>query len=120
MKQIINGVEVEMTADEIAARLAEEEAWANRLIPASEYQAAIEKHIDAVAGQRGYSSGISCASYKDSTNPAWAAEAAAFIAWRDEAWAYALSELDDVMNGHRPRPSVAEFVSELKPMEWPA
>lgn len=85
----------------------------------ADFQAAIDGHVDAVAGARNYSSGTSCASYAASTVPQWQAEAAAFIAWRDAVWAHAYAELDKVENGQRPVPAVADFVAELPAIVWP-
>lgn len=36
MKKVVNGIEIEMTADEIAVRQAEEAAWAARRIPTND------------------------------------------------------------------------------------
>lgn len=85
-----------------------------------DYRLAIQSHVDATAQARSYDSGITCASYLGSTNPAWAAEAAAFVAWRDAVWGYAYTELAKVESGARPQPSVAEIVVELPAIVWPA
>lgn len=84
-----------------------------------DYRIAIENHVDAVAQSRAYSGGVSLASYVASTNPAWAAEAQAFVAWRDGVWAYAYAELDKVQTGQRPQPTVEAFIGELDPIAWP-
>lgn len=84
-----------------------------------DYRIAIQAHIDATARQRDYDSGVSCASYVNSLNPLWAAEATAFIAWRDAVWAYAFQELAKVENGEREQPTIDEFLSELPQIEWP-
>lgn len=84
-----------------------------------DYRIAIERHVDAVAQSRNYSGGVSLASYVASTNQVWAAEAQAFVAWRDGVWAYAYAELDKVQNGQRPQPTVEEFIDELDPIVWP-
>ena len=84
------------------------------------FQFATELHVDAVAAERGYMNGVSCASYKDSTHPEWAAEASAFIAWRDAVWVYAFQELDKVQNDLRPQPTIEEFIGELPVISWPA
>lgn len=86
----------------------------------SDYSRAIQSLIDATAAQRGYASGASCASYLGSTNAAWAAEAQAFVAWRDAVWIHAYAELAKVEAGERPQPAVAAFVEELPPIAWPA
>ncbi len=84
------------------------------------FRQAIQSHIDTTAGQRSYDSGITCSSYVGSTNPAWAAEAAAFVAWRDAVWTYAYVELPKVQNGERQQPSVEDFIAELPAIIWPA
>lgn len=88
-----------------------------------DYRAAIRAHVDATAQARDYDNAVSCASYVNSTNPQWAAEAQAFVAWRDAVWAYVFAELAKVENGQRPQPAIEEFVGELTaavPMEWPS
>jgi len=88
-----------------------------------DYRAAIRAHVDATAQARDYDNAVSCASYVDSTNPQWAAEAQAFVAWRDAVWAYVFAELAKVENGEREQPTVEQFIAELAgavPMEWPS
>jgi len=88
-----------------------------------DYRQAVQAHIDVTAQQRQYDSGYTCASYVNSTNPQWAAEAQAFIAWRDAVWAYSFAELAKVEDGEREQPTVEQFVAELAaavPMEWPS
>lgn len=85
----------------------------------ADYQAAIQGHVDDVARTRLYSGGNACASYAASTVPQWAAEAAAFVAWRDAVWVYAYAELGKVENGQRPQPTIPAFVDELPAINWP-
>jgi hypothetical protein len=84
-----------------------------------DYRFAIQTVVDQVAQSRLYDSGNSLASYANSTNPRWAAEAQAFIAWRDSVWAFAYDELARVEAGQRPQPSIEQIVSELAPIRWP-
>lgn len=87
-----------------------------------DYRRAVQAHIDATAQERQYDGGHTCATYLGSTNPVWAAEAQAFVAWRDAVWVYVLAELDKVQSGQREQPTVEQFVAELAaavPMEWP-
>lgn len=91
-----------------------------RVATQSDYRRSIQAHIDAAAQARQYDSGASCASYAASTVPAWAAEAQAFIAWRDAVWAHAYAEMAKVEAGQRAQPSVEEFLAELPVMTWPA
>lgn len=89
------------------------------IIRPQDYAAAIEVFIADVARQRGYDSGISLASYVGSTNAAWAAEAAAFVAWRDDVWEYAYQCLDKVQSGQRTQPTIAAILAELPSIQWP-
>lgn len=84
-----------------------------------DYKLAIVAHLDAKAQERRYDNAVSIATYTGSTNPQWVAEASAFIAWRDAVWAYAYTELDKVMNGQRPQPSIIELRGELPGLMWP-
>ncbi|WP_343315881.1 hypothetical protein AAIB41_13950 [Brucella sp. BE17] len=84
------------------------------------YRKAIQALIDSKASERQYDSGATFASYVNSTKPEWAAEAKAFVAWRDQVWSYALAELDKVQSGEREQPSVEAFLSELPVFDWPS
>ncbi len=84
------------------------------------YRAAIQSMIDRTANERQYDDGNSLASYVSSTMPEWAAEAQAFVSWRDRVWAYALAELGKVKSGEREQPNVADFLAELPVFEWPS
>lgn len=86
----------------------------------ADYRYAIQAHIDATARERNYDSGVTCASYVNSTNATWAAEATAFTAWRDAVWAYAYAELEKVVNEERPQPTVEDFLAELPAFTWPS
>ncbi len=83
------------------------------------FRLAIQAHVDEAALGRSYDSGNSLASYVASTNEGWAAEAQAFVAWRDAVWLYAYAELDKVMAETRTVPSVEDFIAELPVIEWP-
>ena len=83
------------------------------------FRRAIQSHVDATARSRNYDSGTSLASYVASTNTEWAAEAQAFVAWRDAVWGYAYAELDKVTGGQREAPTVEDFIAELPEMVWP-
>jgi hypothetical protein len=75
---------------------------------------------DAPAAARGYADGVTCASYVSSTLPGWAAEAEAFVAWRDSVWLYALTLLGEVKSGARQPPSLPEFLQGMPPITWPS
>lgn len=85
----------------------------------ADYEAAVQAFVDQAARERGYRHGDAVASYSVSTVETWAAEAAAFTAWRDSVWLYAFAEMAKVDAGERPQPSIAELISELTPMQWP-
>lgn len=81
-----------------------------------DYRSAVQAHVDAVAVSRLYDSGVSLASYTASTNPTWAAEAQAFVAWRDAVWAQVYGMWG---NPPDPVPSPAEVVAGLPEITWP-
>lgn len=87
--------------------------------PLEDYENAIQSLVDRTARERLFRDGVTLASYAASTNTQWASEAAAFIAWRDEVWAYAYSELEKVTAGERSPPSVDQVLSELPSIQWP-
>jgi hypothetical protein len=129
---IINGVEKLVPADAATnmdrVAIARWEAEGN-VIPVyvesitpteADYEAAIQTLVDATATERKFRDGVTMASYVNSTNTQWAAEAIAFVAWRDGVWAYAYSELDKVVTGQRPQPTVDEFLAEIDPINWPS
>ena len=55
---------------------------------------AIDAHVEARARALHYNSAAALAGYLGSTVEAWAAEAAAFVAWRDAVWLVAIGMLD--------------------------
>ena len=88
-----------------------------------DYTTAIAGMLDSKARERRYDSAVSIATYVGSSNTQWAAEAAAFVAWRDQIWTYCYAELDKVQAGQREQPTVSDFLIELDtqfPMTWPA
>lgn len=85
----------------------------------SDYEDAIQTHVDNAARSKLFRDGVTLASYVSSSIPQWAAEAQAFVAWRDAVWAYAYQELARVMGGERAQPTVAEIIAELPLISWP-
>jgi hypothetical protein len=82
------------------------------------YLAAVEARIETVAQSRQFSGALSLASYTDSTNPVWQAEARAFVAWRDAVWAYALAQIEAV--GQNPTDLSPEaFLANAPDICWP-
>lgn len=83
------------------------------------FQNAIQKHVDDTAMSKGYADGVALAGYSTSTIPDWSQEAQTFIAWRDQVWLYAYTELAKVQGGQREAPTVEGFISELPSILWP-
>lgn len=83
------------------------------------YENAIQNLVDSTARERQFRDGVTLASYIGSTKPKWAAEAQAFVAWRDGVWTYAYAELAKVQAGERQQPTVEEFLTEIVPIAWP-
>ncbi|GHC61689.1 hypothetical protein [Limoniibacter endophyticus] len=84
------------------------------------YRVATQAMLDNRATERQYDSGATLASYVNSTIPQWAQEAQAFVAWRDQVWSYALTELSKVEAGERDIPTIEDFLAELPAFEWPS
>lgn len=84
-----------------------------------DYRRLIQELVDSHAKSRRYDNGNSMATYVTSTVPAWAAEAQAFVAWRDAVWAkvYELQTL--AMNGDIQTPSIEETMGALPDIVWP-
>ena len=82
------------------------------------YRDAVDQHIEATARGRDYASSLHCVTYLHSTIAAWAAEAAAFIAWRDAVWVAVYAALDAWQAGGE-APTIDGLIAALPPMEWP-
>ena len=85
----------------------------------TDYENAIQNLIDSTARERQFRDGVTLASYIGSTIPRWAAEAMAFVAWRDNVWRYSYGELAKVQAGQRPQPTVEKFLDEIARIAWP-
>lgn len=79
----------------------------------ADYARAAQAFVDKRAQEKGYNDAVTLASYVGSTIPEWAAEAQAFVAWRDSVWVYANTQLAAVSAGEREQPTVQEFIREL-------
>jgi len=108
-------IELDMTPEEIA----ESEAIPARQPTITDYENAIQDLVDSTARERQFRDGVTLASYIGSTKPKWAAEAQAFVAWRDNVWFYAYGQLANVQAGERPQPTVEQFLAEIAPIAWP-
>ncbi|MDP9854491.1 hypothetical protein [Agrobacterium tumefaciens] len=85
----------------------------------TDYENAIQDLVDSTARERQFRDGVTLASYIGSTKPKWAAEAQAFVAWRDNVWTYAYGELAKVQAGQRQQPTVEQFLGEIARIAWP-
>lgn len=83
------------------------------------FEDAIQAFVDAKPKERDFRDGVTLASYVASTNPAWAAQARAFVGWRDQVWLYSYGELAKVTAGERAQPTIEDFVAELPVLSWP-
>lgn len=121
MKQIVDGIEVDLTPQEEAEYNQRQADWEANQAPRmiAEFTKALEDVIEAKAKERSYSSGVSCASYKNSTNTQWAAESSAFIEWRDICYEYSYDYLAKAQDGTILNPNLDDFISGLPVMEWP-
>ena len=76
---------------------------------------AIDAHVEAQAHALHYNSAAHLASYAASSVPEWAAEAQAFVAWRDSVWQAVIAMLaDDEASGGSP--NVEDVIAALP--EW--
>lgn len=80
---------------------------------------AVQKHLDATAKTRNYDNILSLASYATSTDPTFAAEGQAGVAWRDECWRYCYQALAEIKAGTRSMPTPEEAIAELPQIVWP-
>ena len=78
----------------------------------------IELLLNEKAKDKGYNNAISCASYANSTNAEWKAEAEVFVVWRDAIWTYAYAQFEAAQQGGA-IPSAEELISGSPQLIWP-
>lgn len=84
------------------------------------FTADVQAHLDAAAQAAGYDNIYTAVTYADEPAvPKFAAEGAAFRAWRSLVWDTANAIRTDVQAGRRPVPTAAELISELPPLSFP-
>jgi hypothetical protein len=84
-----------------------------------EARRAVRSRINAVARSRGYDDGNSLASYASDPNPVWAAEAAAFIAWRSAVWSLVIGLMEAVeAEEAEPPEDIAALMALLPEINW--
>lgn len=73
--------------------------------------------LDSEVQTHGYDNIVSCASYANSTDAIFKAEAEAAIAWRDEVYRKGYEILADIPEGVT---TPEDVIALLPQMEWPA
>ena len=116
MKIMVNGVFIDATTEQEAEILAFQHT-ANR--DPELFKSKLQEAIDNKAMGKGYTNGFACATYVTSTNPQWAAEAQAFVAWRDICFDYGYDYLSKVQSGEIANPNLEDFLMEIPAMVWP-
>lgn len=85
-----------------------------------DYELAIQDLLEKTARSRRYNQGANAfATYVNSSDPYWAAEALAFVKWRDAVWRYAYTQLDAVSAGEIAPPALDVFIASLPTPDWP-
>lgn len=82
------------------------------------FKSAIQASLDEAARAKNYDDIVSACSYAGYPN-VFQAEAIAFGQWRANVWAYGYAELDKVIAGTRPVPTIAEILAELPALVLP-
>lgn len=116
MKIMVNGVVQDATPEQEAEILAFQHG--TNLNP-DLYKYKLQEAIDTKATEKEYGSGVLCASYAQSTNEQWAAEAQAFIQWRDNCFEYGYDYLAKVESGEITNPTPEAFLNGLPELVWP-
>ena len=83
-------------------------------------QASVQKRLDEFARTREYDGILSACTYATSAVERFKGDADYCVGARDATWATCYTIMADVQAGHRALPTVAEVMSELPPLEWPA
>ena len=83
----------------------------------ADFDAAMEQHLYEERAARGYTTREPDA-YLNSSVPRWAQDARDWVAHRDAVMAYALTLMNQVEDGERDAPTLAEFNAGLPVIEW--
>lgn len=78
----------------------------------TQFEAGIQAHLDVTAQEAGYDNILTACSYVGAPNP-FEEESKTFVTWRGNVWAYCYAELQKVISGERPMPTLADIISEL-------
>lgn len=83
----------------------------------ADFDAAMEAHLYEERAARGYTTREPDA-YLNSSVPRWAQDARDWVAHRDAVMAYALTLMNQVDDGERDAPTMAEFNAGMPTIEW--
>lgn len=100
---------VALTAAEIAA------AQAALVI---QYETALYRHQDEMAGRKGYRNFDRCVGYYNSTNATWARDAQDISKWRDDCVIKSFDIINKVQTGQMALPSISDYLAMMPPL-WP-
>lgn len=78
----------------------------------AQFEAGVQAHLDVSAQEAGYDNILTACSYVGAPNP-FEAESKTFVTWRGKVWAYCFGEMQKVIAGTRPMPTLSEIISEL-------
>lgn len=106
------------TPDPTKIITAEQKAAAQKAAALAGYKTAFDAHLDAIAQERQYDNRLTIVAYLSSTNPAWAAEAEAFIGWRDACLGKMFELLAAVEAGEIQPPTIEEFIGAMPAISW--
>lgn len=84
----------------------------------SMFEAGVQSHLDIKAQEVGYDNILTACSYVGAPNP-FEEESKTFVAWRGNVWAYCYAELQKVIAGTRPMPTLAQIIGELPVRDLP-
>ena len=82
-----------------------------------QFIAAMEYHYDLVAKRKQYDNRLTCALRAGYPGP-FQAEGQAFAVWMDNCNLYGYEQMDRVLNGQRPMPTVSGLIAELPAAPW--
>lgn len=89
-------------------------------LPADVVREQITRWLDSVVQAKGYDSIVSCASYANSTDPTFRAEAEAAIAWRDAVYRRGYEILSDIPDGVTTPDDVMALLPQPREYGWTA
>lgn len=115
----VPGVLEVLTEAQFNAALLAEHA-ARKAIMLRQMTAAVQHHMDGVAGQRNYDGIQSAALRAALPNSPFHAEGVAYGEWMDACWSYCYQVQADVESGAREQPSTEELIAELPELVLPA